>query len=229
MEATESTELASVDIEANLKRYLADREDIARYASFDYCFNYFRWFYAEGHLGELASADNLQLSCLQLGFFLASWGMFRGRSQLLQRSVKHYVAVLEAISEADKRLWEVDVDGYDDEAIGLILSGAQKIRNSFPHPARDVLVTKIMLGVFGCVPAFDRYFKDGFGSQTFGAKALRRIGAFYESRSGVIDRYRVPTIDFNTGGASAIRYTGAKVIDMIFFIEGMKKGVTPGE
>jgi hypothetical protein len=45
----------------------------------------------------------------------------------------------------------------------------------------------------------------------------------------VIDRYRVSTIDFNTGGASGIRYTGAKVIDMIFFIEGMKKGVTPGE
>jgi hypothetical protein len=28
---------------------------------------------------------------------------------------------------------------------------------------------------------------------------------------------------------SGIRYTGTKVIDMIFFIEGMKKGVTPGE
>jgi hypothetical protein len=86
----------------------------------------------------------------------------------VQRSVKHYVPVLEAISGANRRLWEIDVDGYDDEAIGLILSGAQEIRKSFPHPARDVLVTKIMLGVFGCVPAFDRYFKDGFGSQSFG-------------------------------------------------------------
>lgn len=118
-------ELTVEEIEANLKRYLADREDIARYASFDYCFNYFRSFYVEGRLSELVAAGHVQLSCLQLGFYLASWGMFRGRSQLLQRSVKHYVPVLEAIAGADKRLWELDVERYDDDAIGVILSGAR--------------------------------------------------------------------------------------------------------
>jgi hypothetical protein len=32
--------------------------------------------------------------------------------------------------------------------------------------ASDTLVTKTMQGVFGCVPAFDRYFRIGFGCQT---------------------------------------------------------------
>lgn len=51
-----------------------------------------------------------------------------------------------------------DVNGYDENGIGLVLSVARDIRASFRHPARDVLVTKVMLGVFGCVPAFDTYF-----------------------------------------------------------------------
>ncbi len=223
------SELAPEEIAVNVEQYLADRSDTARYASFDYCFGYFRSFYARGRLGELCSKNNLQLSCLHLAFYLASWGMFRGRSQLLKRSMKHYVPVLEAIAGADKNLWELDVDRYDADGIRMILSGAQGIRKSFPHPVRDVLLTKIMLGVFGCVPAFDRYFRDGFKAHTLGPKALRRLGAFYESREDVIERYRVPTIDFLSGEPTEFRYTRAKVIDMIFFIEGTKRGVTPGE
>jgi hypothetical protein len=36
----------------------------------------------------------------------------------------------------------------------------------------------------------------------------------------VIDRYRVPTLDFDSGMDTARRYTRAKVIDMVFFVEG---------
>lgn len=37
---------------------------------------------------------------------------------------------------------------------------------------------------------------------------------------GVIERYRVPTLDFDSGAETDRRYPRAKVIDMIFFIEG---------
>jgi hypothetical protein len=40
----------------------------------------------------------------------------------------------------------------------------------------------------------------------------------------VIDRCRVATLDFETGTASNRRYTRAKVIDMIFFVEGAPRG-----
>lgn len=36
----------------------------------------------------------------------------------------------------------------------------------------------------------------------------------------VIERHRVPTIDFVTGEPTNRRYSRAKVIDMIFFVEG---------
>ena len=45
-----------------------------RYSSFDYCYNYFHLFHKENKLSELANKRNLQMSCLQIGFYLASWG-----------------------------------------------------------------------------------------------------------------------------------------------------------
>lgn len=77
-----------------------------------------------------------------------------------------------------------------------------------------------MLGVFGCVPAFDTYFKKGFGVSTFSKGSLRLVGDFYRSNASVIDQLRQPTLDFMTGQPTTRLYTRAKVVDMIFFIEG---------
>jgi hypothetical protein len=92
-----------VDIEANLKAYLGRREPRARYTSFDYCFNYFQSHREGGRLLELLRGDALQLSCLHLGFYLASWGMLRGSSELLQRSVRNFVPLVEVIANAPPR------------------------------------------------------------------------------------------------------------------------------
>ena len=85
----------------------------------------------------------------------------------------------------------------------------------------DILVTKIMLGVFGNVPAFDTNFKRGFQVSTFGPKALNKIATFNDENSQVIEKHRINTLDFVSGEHTARNYTRAKVIDMAFFIEGM--------
>ncbi len=72
----------------------------------------------------------------------------------------------------------------------------------------------------GCVPAFDRYFNKGFRCSAFGPKALRRIGQFYREHAEAVEAGRERTLDFDTGQLTQRRYTRAKVIDMIFFIEG---------
>ena len=81
-----------VDIEANLN---GKREPRARYTSFDYCFNYFQSHREQGKLLDLLRGDALQLSCLHLCFYLASWGMLRGSSELLQRSVRSFIPLVE--------------------------------------------------------------------------------------------------------------------------------------
>lgn len=77
-----------------------------------------------------------------------------------------------------------------------------------------------MLGVFGCVPAFDTYFKKGFGVSTFSKRSLRRLEEFYRANAPVLARLRQPTLDFRTGRPTTRLYTEAKVVDMVFFIEG---------
>jgi hypothetical protein len=84
----------------------------------------------------------------------------------------------------------------------------------------DVLVTKILLGVFGCVPAFDTYFRSGFGAWKFGRTSLLHTAEFYTSNADVIERYPVPTLEFDIGLDSPRRCTRAKVIDMNFFMAG---------
>lgn len=211
-----------VDIDANLDTYLNNLGPTARYASFDYCYNHFQSYWEQGQAADLAATKVMEVSCLHLGFYLASWGMLRGSSVLLQRSARHYEPVVETIASASRSAWITDTDGYTDEAIGALLDTARSIRRAFTDPASDILVTKVMLGVFGSVPAFDTYFKKGFGVSALGPKALREVGTFYNDHAEQIDLRRVPTLDFSTGEPTNRLYPRAKIIDMIFFVEGAR-------
>lgn len=208
-----------MDIESNLRAFLDAREPSARYTSFDYCFNYFQEHRERNNLPALIQGDGLQLSCLHLGFYLASWGMLRGSSELLQRSVRVFVPVIKVIANSPAEIWETDANVYGDGSCSVVFETAQQISAALPN-ASDTLITKIMLGTFGCVPAFDTYFKTGFRAWTFGPKALRRIAEFYNTNSEIIDRNRVETLDFASGKTTGRLYTRAKVIDMIFFVAG---------
>ena len=75
-------ETLELDIEKNIGEYLGDLDPISRYASFDYSFNFFQFHREQGRLADLLHGEALQLSCLHLGFYLASWGMLRGSTEL---------------------------------------------------------------------------------------------------------------------------------------------------
>ena len=63
------------------------------------------------------------LLALHLGFYLASWGMYRGSSFLLQRDYKTHIPVVEKIMKEDyDLLWEFDPSNVDniDKALNLL-------------------------------------------------------------------------------------------------------------
>lgn len=219
-----------MDIEANIRVYIDGDERNQgikpgeRYASFDYCFNYFQSFREENRVHELATPNQIEKSCLHLGFYLASWGMLRGSSFLLGKSLKVYETIIKTVSNANSSLWDIDVHSYTSSNIQLLLEFREEIIQALgptDNPS-DILVTKIMLGVFGNVPAFDTYFKRGFRVSTFGKRSIQAVADFYEKNKSVIDQHRRATIDFPTGEPTHRLYTRAKIIDMIFFIEGSK-------
>lgn len=214
-----------VNIEAAVERYLRDRDPTARYTSFDYCFNHF-----QQHRTAAAvwgAPTGMEVSCLQLAFYLASWGMLRGSAPLLQHSARHLVPLVETIANVPPAVWDLDLDRYNADGIELVFRTALEIRHALrPVQASDILVTKIMLGVFGCVPAFDTYFKKGFAVSTFSTGSLRLVGEFYRANAPTIDALREPTLDFTTGQPTTRLYTRAKIVDMVFFIEGGYSGST---
>jgi hypothetical protein len=142
--------------------------------------------------------------------------MLWGSSALLKRSIKHYVPLIEVIASVSPKVWEIDAHAYTNESIELLLETARQLGAALPEGASGILVTKIMLGVFGCVPAYDAYFKRGFGASAFGRKSLLRIAQFYWDNAEAIEAHRVPTLDFMSGAETHCKYTRAKVIDMIF-------------
>ena len=210
-----------VDISVYAHQYLRGRRDTARYASFDYCFNYFQAFHDDGRAPALVEPRQLEMSCLQLGFYLASWGMFRGRAALLQHSVKSLEPVVRVVAHAPEAVWRADADDYSPPVVTAMIKVYRELSASLPGGRSQTLVTKTMLGAFGCVPAFDRYFRESFAAATFGPKSLGSLEAYYQANAKAIDAYRVATIDFATGTDTHRRYTRAKVIDMVFFTKGL--------
>lgn len=212
-----------MDIESNILKYIRGIRPAERYASFDYCFNYFQTFKDTRTVSKLGSTENMQQSCLQLGFYLASWGMLRGSAALLTKSIKIYEPVVELIADTDAPMWQIDANSYSNERIEALLNYEKQLSESLQFDGSfpsTILTTKIMLGVFGNVPAFDTYFKKGLGVSTFGKKSLQKVSAFCDKNKELIEKYRIPSLDFGTEKASQRYYTRAKVIDMIFFIEG---------
>ena len=218
------------DIEEIVWEFHKESIPTHRYASFDYCFNYF-----QNSTAEILEI-NIEKSCLELAFYLASWGMLRGSSFLLQKSIKHYEILIKYIIELKKtnhKIWEIDVHNYDENSIQIILEVYKNITKLVIQNNKSrhlVLTTKIMLGVFGCIPAFDKYFTGTFkeicrnlpsksGFSSINEKNLIHIKNFYEANKEDIENLmdKIFTIDFNTGKFTKIKYTRSKIIDMYGF------------
>lgn len=138
-----------------------------RYKSWEWC-----------HKAFLENKDkydeqNIEYLSLHLAFYLASWGMYRGSSHLLQRDYKvHKKAVREIIDIKYNSLWDyVPSENNIEEANELLFNSDKglywKIKESYnwfdsvDGESSDTLTTKILMGTFGCVPAFDRFLKSG--------------------------------------------------------------------
>lgn len=213
------------DIEIAVGEFKSKTKPDERYTSFDYCYNYF------------SSTENItkdvEKSCLMLGFYLASWGMFRGSSFLLEKSARCFKPTVHYISKLESSVWNIDVDNYSDDNIQTITEIYKDIKGCLikDDNADLVLITKILLGVFGCIPAFDRYFAHTFRDLSDGQCGFRRVNKnsltvikdFYEANQETIDRLSTHTFttDFLTGLKTPRNYPKSKIIDMYGFRMGI--------
>jgi hypothetical protein len=202
-----------------------------RYRSWEHCYRYFHG----------STIGTIQLdqdhAALQLGFYLASWGMYRGSSFLLQHAYTvHRGVVVQLAVPRFSALWEQEFGaGNNDEKLTpIILEVIDAIREAYrpfvpvaeTGQPTDTLVTKIILGTFGCLPACDRFFIDGFKStglsySYLNVKFVERVVHFCKDNFSELreEQDRIERI----GG---MRYPLMKLVDMYFWQIGFERGTT---
>lgn len=196
-----------------------------RYRSWEHCYNYFR------QLAPENIASKRDYAALQLGFYLASWGMYRGSSFLLQHAYTVHRGVIDLLAEDRfKPLWEHEYGtGYHDAKLRpLIMDAIIAIKATYKpfvtkegsQQPTDTLVTKIILGTFGCLPACDRFFIDGFKKyntpfSSLNQQFIQRISDFCAENFDEFSEVQKEIQD-DTG----FRYPMMKLVDMFFWQTG---------
>ena len=199
-----------------------------RSRSWEHCYRVFR----DARTDPSPDYDYLSL---HLAFYLASWGMYRGSSFLLQKDYKVLLPVVEKVlkpeydclfgiactdvrnSDVWKQLKKLSDDiGYHFRPIRNEVAGRE-----VASPVSPVLITKILMGTLGCVPAYDRFFVDGIKkhkvtTQEYSLNSVRRLADFYEAHNDRLEEARrgMRTED--------LTYPQMKLLDMGFWQIGFE-------
>ena len=183
-----------------------------RFLSWDICYEKFQ------------STTNDDLLSLHLAFFLASWGMYRGSSQLLQNNyLIHREAVQIILSNPHpKDLLPPTSEAYCSQLKPLIQRLKTHYRQHSISPT-DTLISKIILGTTALSPALDRYFIEGVKSK--GEKftclsdeslmALHNYTIAHNQEISACKELVLKRINKN--------YPSMKIIDIYFWTLGYKK------
>lgn len=197
-----------------------------RYLSWEYCHEAFR-------LNRRPQIDaTIDYLCLHLAWYLASWGMLRN-SFLMQKDYKIHADVVRLIYQPEwDDLWDLSPEKlsqeyYADRIMKLSESITEAYVASGAGIPTDTLLTKILLGTVGCVPAYDRYFKKaladtGAAPQVFSAKSIRTLGNLYLDHEDEFEKLRKHC-------GSRIEYPAAKILDMCFFEYGFQRDASSQE
>lgn len=149
-----------------IKNYIGHNNlKFQRYNSWNHCYAAF------------AEIEDEKLLSLHLGFYLASWGMYRGSSKLLERDYLVHVDAIKII----KKYWYLRCDLEHDFAphnlesiLNLSTELSSYYKNTHDVTPTDTLISKIILGTLGCLPAFDRFFIDGVKEYGYSFKTLKK-------------------------------------------------------
>ena len=177
-------------------------DENGRYRSWEHCYSHF----IKARGSKEVDYDYLSL---QLAFYLASWGMYRGSSFLLQKDYRvHIPVVKELLSEKYDALVGIECTDFRKESNQQLLKDINSFLGQYYDKIRRevkeqelknqlsfTLITKILMGTLGCVPAYDRYFIAGIKNQkvatgNYNLKSIMQLVDFYEKNSARLEPVR---------------------------------------
>ena len=205
-------------------------DENGRYKSWEHCYSAF-----SEYKGQTLTGADIDFLSLHLSFYLASWGMYRGSSFLLQKDYKvHAVAIKELMKVEYLPMWAIKCESYIESSNNLdrlfSLTNALKeiyrsirisantaINRNIPaHPISDTLISKILMGTLGCVPAYDRFFnsgvkKNGVASTLYNSKGILNLAMFYVENIDEFENWRLSI------SSKSVEYPQMKILDMCFW------------
>ena len=227
-EIEHQTMTMSAECAVNLIRAYFEQTAIdphSRYFSWEHCYKAFLM-----HRNEKddQTADYL---ALHLAFYLASWGMYRGSTFLLQKDYKVHIPIVKIIQE-EKYDPLVGISAKDlckEQNLALLEDIGKRIYACYAedtpasdrkvNAASDTLITKILLGTLGCVPAYDRFYKESvkkhhISSGNYNKKSVCRVAKFYCDHEDSFEKLRLELSECR------IEYPPMKLMDMCFWQDG---------
>ena len=200
-----------------------------RSRSWEHCYRIFR----DARTDPSPDYDYLSL---HLAFYLASWGMYRGSCFLLQKDYKVLSPIVEKVLKPEydclfglactdvrnsdvraqlKKLYDDIADYFDPirkEVAGRVVAS----------PVSPVLITKILLGTLGCVPAYDTFFEKGarhigLKEKNYNEDSLLELADFYEAHNDRLEEAR------RGMQCEDLIYPQMKLLDMGFWQVGFEK------
>ena len=205
----------------NIKDYFEETKKDAHSHSLSWrhCYNVFK---ENRHHSDDNTKDYLSL---HLAFYLASWGMYRGSCFLLDKDYKVHVPIVKIILDPFySPLWEISPEELiKNENLDLLDHVFNRIRKAYadqqssveskPNNATDILITKILLGTLGCVPAFDTYLietlrKYNFSRKSYSRESIKEIANYYLANKDEFEKLRFEMSECGT------TYPPMKLMDM---------------
>ena len=199
----------------------------SRYKSWEHCYTKF------ADCKEL-NPENHDILSLHLAFYLASWGMLRGSSFLLHKDYKvHFDVVKELYKPEYKPLWGINSEVLlENDNIDLVFELSERLREIYIEKRKNldgyedisnILVTKILMGTLGCVPAYDRFFvktikEYKIASGNYNKQSLYDLAIFYNANREKIELFRN-----KVNSVQGINYPEMKILDMAFWYIAFEK------
>ncbi|MBS6000437.1 MULTISPECIES: hypothetical protein [Haemophilus] len=214
----------------------------SRYRSWEYCYTQF---YEARKNPERANVDNLSL---HLAFYLASWGMYRGSSFLLQYDYTIHTSVVKEILKSEySTLFGLECKELNNEQTSSLLKKLNSEISTIYNPFRlelketevtqdisNILVSKVLLGTLGCVPAYDRFFVDAVKKNkvttgNYNIASLQKLIKFYEEHQEKLENLRSEFLikyEFD-GEEKTLDYPQMKLLDIGFWKIGFDLSKEP--
>lgn len=157
----------------------------SRLLSWEHCIKQFALVFSDLENNKIAikdmSEEKIDFLSVHLGFYLASWGMMRGSTELLDKDYKIHIPAVRVILEHYCLFGKDLLNNTSETLLDELFSLEKKLKESYVtgkegglKTVSDTLVTKIIMGTLGIVPAYDTQVKNSLSKYRISTRQFNK-------------------------------------------------------